>query len=307
MTVSLQTVSAEPSATPKPPPDQQVPSTVSKQACVSKVSPQSTTSITSKPAVQELGPSAVPKSIKNSWSQGVYRTDRAASACPIARDSISNLTTTDSGISSRQSRSQSVLSNRVGGRRLLLSAVPDTANLTPMLRPDAGGSKGRSISVYTNHFLVQIDYDAIVNQYDVEIMLIDRDGKQCPARKDERWKVMQLIAQKKKDFPAVWYDEGKTLYTRELLANITDPIRVQIERDGQMKIFQLNIINLVRQEKMENILKFIKKELRTRPRETVHIIETLFKQRARNELVCIKNQFYSRKQTLDDLRKFLSF
>jgi hypothetical protein len=209
VTVSLQTVSAEPSATPKPPPDQQVPSqpepsTLSKQAWVSKVSPQSTTSITSKPAVQELGPSAVPKSIKNSWSQGAYRTDRAASACPIARDSISNLTTTDSGISSRQSRSQSVSSNRVGGRRLLLSAVPDTANLTPMLRPDAGGSKGRSISVYTNHFLVQIDYDATVNQYDVEIMLIDRDGKQCPARKDERWKVMQLIAQKKKDFPAVW-------------------------------------------------------------------------------------------------------
>jgi hypothetical protein len=73
-----------------------------------------------------------------------------------------------------------------------------------MLRPDAGGSKGRSISVYTNHFLVEIDYDATVNQYDVEIMLIDRDGKQCPARKDERWKVMQLIAEKKKDFPAVW-------------------------------------------------------------------------------------------------------
>ncbi len=96
------------------------------------------------------------------------------------------------------------------------------------------------------------------------------------------------------------------MYTRELLANITDPIRVQIERDGQMKIFQLNIINLVRQEKLENILKFVKKELRTRPREAIHVIETLFKQRARNELVCIKNQFYSRKQTLDDLRKFLS-
>ena len=95
------------------------------------------------------------------------------------------------------------------------------------------------------------------------------------------------------------------MYTRELLPDITEPIRVQIERDNQMRTFQLNIINLVRQEKMENILKFIKRELRTRPREAVRVIETLFKQRARNELICVKNQFYSRKQTLDDLREFL--
>ena len=95
------------------------------------------------------------------------------------------------------------------------------------------------------------------------------------------------------------------MYTRELLPGITEPIRVQIERDNQMRTFQLNIINLVRQEKMENISKFIKRELRTRPREAVRVIETLFKQRARNELICVKNQFYSRKQTLDDLREFL--
>ena len=95
------------------------------------------------------------------------------------------------------------------------------------------------------------------------------------------------------------------MYTRELLPDITEPIRVQIERDNQMKTFQLNIKNLVRQEKMENILKFVKKELRTRPREAIRIIETLFKQRARNELISVKNQFYSRKQTLDDLGKCL--
>ena len=95
------------------------------------------------------------------------------------------------------------------------------------------------------------------------------------------------------------------MYTRELLPDITEPIRVQIQRDNQMRTFQLNIKNLVRQEKMENISKFIKRELRTRPREAVRVIETLFKQRARNELICVKNQFYSRKQTLDDLREFL--
>ncbi|CAF3752243.1 unnamed protein product [Rotaria sordida] len=306
-TAPPQTVSSEPSAVPKPTPDQRAPSqaelsAVPKQAWASKFSPQSTTSVTPKPAAQKSEPSAVPKATANPLSQGAYRTDRAASAYPMARESISSLTTTDSGISLRQSRSQSVISNRGGGgRRFLLSAVPDTANLTPMLRPDAGGSKGRPISIYTNHFPVQIDYNATVNQYDVEIMLIDQDGNQRVARKDERWKVMQLIVQKKKDFPVVWYDEGKTLYTRELLPDITKPIRVQMERDTQMKTFQLTIKNLVRQEMMENILKFVKKQLRTRPREAVRVIETLFKQRARNELVCVKNQFYNRKQTLDDL------
>ncbi|CAF4470917.1 unnamed protein product, partial [Rotaria sp. Silwood2] len=305
---SPETVSPGPSVVPKPTPDQQAPShpepsAVLKQAWGSKFPPQSIVSVTQKPAAQKPEPSTVPKATANPLSQGTYRTDRATSAYPMARESISTLTTTNSGISSRQSRSQSVISNRGGrGRRILLSAVPDTANLTPMLRPDAGGSKGRPISIYTNHFSVKIDYNATVNQYDVEIMLIDQDGNERVARKDERWKVMQLIAQKKKDFPAVWYDEGKTLYTRELLPDITEPIRVQMERDTQRRTFQLTIKNLVRQEKMENILKFVKKELRTRPREAVRVIETLFKQRARNELVCVKNQFYNRKQTLDDLQ-----
>ena len=93
------------------------------------------------------------------------------------------------------------------------------------------------------------------------------------------------------------------MYTRELLPDITKPIGVQIERDGQMRTFQLDIKNLVRQEKMETILRFINKDLRTRPREAVRVIETRFKQRARNELVCVKNQFYNRNQTLDDLSK----
>ncbi|CAF4557350.1 unnamed protein product, partial [Rotaria sp. Silwood2] len=306
---SPQIISPGPSVVPKPTPDQRAPSqpepsAVPKHAWASRFSPQSTASVTPKPAAQKFEPSAIPKATVNPLSQGAYRTDRATSAFPMVRESISSLTTKNSGISSRQSRSQSVISNRGGGggRRLLLSAVPDTANLTPMLRPDAGGSKGRPISIYTNHFPVRIDYDATVNQYDVEIMLIDQYGNQRAARKDERWKVMQLIAQKKKDFPAVWYDEGKTLYTRELLSDITEPIRVPMERDAQMRTFQLTIKNLVRQEKMKNILKFVNKELHTRPREAVRVIETLFKQRARNELVCVKNQFYNRKQMLDDLQ-----
>lgn len=280
-----QTVPVEDAPATKPPPT---------SAWVPKVAPVENVPVTNQPSA-----STVPKPVVNAWSPAYHR---AASAYPMERQSVSSLPTSDSGISSRQTRSQSVVSNQRGRRRFLLSAVPDTANLTPMLRPDTGGSKGRAVSIYTNHFPVKLDFNATVNQYDVDIVLIDRDGKQRPARKDERWKVMQLICSKKKDFPVVWYDEGKTMYTRELLPDITEPIGVQIERDGQMRAFQLNIKNLVRQEQMENILKFIKKDLRTRPREAVRVIETLFKQRARNELVCVKNQYYSRNQTLDDLK-----
>ena len=154
------------------------------------------------PVVNLPQASTVPKPAANPWSQGAHY---AVSGQRMSRQqSISSLPTTDSGISSLVSRSQSAVTYQRFGRRCLLSAVPDTANLAPMLRPDAGGSKGRAISVYTNHFPVKFDFNATVNQYDVDILLIDRDGNHRPARKDERWKVMQLISQKKKDFPIVW-------------------------------------------------------------------------------------------------------
>jgi hypothetical protein len=58
--------------------------------------------------------------------------------------------------------------------------------------------------VYTNHFPVHID-DAIIYQYDIDIVMIDRDGKQRFARKDDRWNVIKFVVNdKKKNFPVVW-------------------------------------------------------------------------------------------------------
>ena len=73
-----------------------------------------------------------------------------------------------------------------------------------------------------------------------------------------------------------------------------------------MKTFQLEILNLVRQEKLGNIQEFVQRKLRTRPRESVRIIETLLKQTARNDLVAVRNQFYNRNQNLDDLSECLA-
>ena len=97
------------------------------------------------------------------------------------------------------------------------------------------------------------------------------------------------------------YDEGKTLYTRELLPDMTEPIMVKLERGDETNTYLLKILNLVRQEKIQKISDFIQKKTTIRPRETVRIIEILFKQQARNELVAVRNQFYDRNQVLDDL------
>ncbi|UJR13192.1 hypothetical protein I4U23_000214 [Adineta vaga] len=185
--------------------------------------------------------------------------------------------------------------------RYICSAVPNTAVLTPIRRPENGGTSGNEFLVYTNHFKVDIG-DATINQYDVDIITMDARGKPRPVRKDERWEVIKRIGEENKNFPVVWYDEGKTLYTRESLAHFTEPIKVNMRRGDETKTYQLNIINLVRQDKISNIVDFIQKKTTIRPRETVRIIEILFKQRARNDLICVRNQFYNRNQILDDLK-----
>ncbi|CAF3650729.1 unnamed protein product [Rotaria sordida] len=171
--------------------------------------------------------SVVPKS---TWvsSSGA---ERSSSAFPTLNESMRNLSINAASTSAKDFRSQSV--RQVIRRRELCSAVPDLAVLTPVHRPDEGGSKGQKISVYTNHFRVNIN-DAVIYQYDIDIVTVGRDV-------------------------------------------------------------------LVRQDRIRNIYDFIEKKINNRPRETVRIIETLFTQRARNDLIAIRNQYYDRRRQLDDL------
>jgi len=97
------------------------------------------------------------------------------------------------------------------------------------------------------------------------------------------------------------YDEGKTLYSREILPELVLPIQIKLKKDDEIKTFQLNKLDLVRQDRTQSIHDFIQNKVNIRPREPVRIIETLFKQRARNDLICIRNQFYDRRRQLDDL------
>lgn len=91
------------------------------------------------------------------------------------------------------------------------------------------------------------------------------------------------------------------MYTRSLLPDLTQPIQITMKKGDETKIYRLKILDLVRQEKIQDLFDFIAKKTLTRPREAIRIIEILFKQRARNELVTVRNQFYNRNQILDDL------
>jgi uncharacterized protein YfkK (UPF0435 family) len=232
----------------------------------------------------------------------VIPTERSSSAFPTPREAMEKLSI-DPSTSQPTVRSQSARpTNR---RSYLHSAVPESAVLIPVRRPDQSGSAGKIVNVYTNHFRVKIS-DDIINQYDVEIFMIGRDKKPRLARKDERWETVQRIAKREKGFPIIWYDEGKTIYTKELLTDFTKPLQITFQMNNEEKTFQFHVINLVRQEKIRDIYDFIEKKTSIRPRESIRIIETLFKQRARNDLIAIRNQFYDRKQKLDDLGRKLS-
>jgi hypothetical protein len=154
------------------------------------------------PAQASAEASTVRKPAWGQSSQNSVPVARSSSAFPVLNESMRSLSVDTASSSAKEPRSQSV---RQGNRRrVICSAVPDTAVLTPIRRPDDGGSKGQTISVYTNHFRVDID-DAVVNQYDIDIALIDRDGRPRLARKDDRWNVIKsVINDKKKNFPAVW-------------------------------------------------------------------------------------------------------
>ncbi|UJR07552.1 hypothetical protein I4U23_011840 [Adineta vaga] len=250
---------------------------------------------------QSRGPaSTVPKSAWNNPPSGAATTtttaaQRSQSEYPTPTEGMTNLSLQTEATAGTRSKTAGPLN-----RRILHSVVPDSAVLTPIRRPDQEGKAGQPVQIYVNHFRVSID-DAIINQYDIEISMIRRDGKLCAARKNERWETLQQLAKREKNFPIVWYDEGKNLYTRELLTDFTKPLRIKLNIDDEEKLFEFKVLNLVRQEKIRDIFDFINGKTNIRPRDPIRVIETLFKQTIRNDLVCIRNKFYSRRQKLVDL------
>jgi hypothetical protein len=165
---------------------------------------------------------------------------------------------------------------------------------------------GQRIELYTNHFRIEFSKHAkesLLYQFDVDVELLMRDGSWRSSRKDERLQVLKTIVEREK-FPLVWYDEGKNLYAME---NLTLTLKKEyqceiVHRKTERKNrFRFLLINLVKTFELKNIFDFVEKRVACRPHDPIRILETLFKQTQRAEMITIKNQSYPKQQRLDDL------
>ncbi|CAF0781179.1 unnamed protein product [Rotaria sp. Silwood1] len=187
-------------------------------------------------------------------------------------------------------------------RHSIRSAVPDTSVITMAKRPDRGGTAGQQLQLYTNHFKCHIPQTLKCHQYDIELEVANRDGTWRPAKKDDRFFILKKIIDRE-NFPFVWYDEGKSLYSTELLVDFKNQYEIMIKdkKSDREQIYRLLLINLVKSYDIQVLWDFIENKIPIRPRDPIRILETLLKQTTRATMVSVKNQFYDRHQQLDDL------
>ncbi|CAF3810043.1 unnamed protein product [Rotaria sp. Silwood1] len=70
---------------------------------------------------------------------------------------------------------------------------------------------------------------------------------------------------------------------------------------GQTNRFRFLILNLVKIYTLKKIIDFIQKRISIEPHDLVKILDILFKQTKRSDIITIKNQSYRKHQRLDDL------
>jgi len=181
-------------------------------------------------------------------------------------------------------------------------AIPENEVFSMAKRPDQGGTAGRSINLFTNHFRCHLPEKLQCFQYDIELEVENRDGGWRPAKRDDRFPVLTRIIERE-NFPLVWFDEGKTLYSIETLDRFEKQYEILLKdtKTTREQHFRFQILNLVKTYDIQSLWDFIENRLVIRPRDPIRVLETLLKQRTRTSMVCVKNQFYDRQQTLDDL------
>jgi hypothetical protein len=165
---------------------------------------------------------------------------------------------------------------------------------------------GQRIEVLTNHFKIEFTEKVesiIVYQFDVDVEILMRDGSWRSCKRDERFQVMKTIIERE-EFPLVWYDQGKNLYSKQNLS-LTLKKEYQCEiihkKTNRTNRFRFLLINLVKTYDLKTIFDFIQRKISLRPHDQVRILETLFKQTQKSEMIVINNQSYPKNQRLDDL------
>lgn len=191
-------------------------------------------------------------------------------------------------------------------RPQIRSAVPISQLTNIIQRPSQSGRAGQRIEVYTNHFKINFSKQAnetILYQFDVDVEILMRDGSWRSCKKDERLQVLRTIIEQE-HFPLVWYDEGKNLYAIEnLTLNFKKEYQCEItnQKTDRRNKYRFLLINLVKTYELKSIFDFMQRRLAIKPHDPVRILETLFKQTQRYDMVTIKNQSYPKHQRLDDL------
>jgi hypothetical protein len=150
-------------------------------------------------------------------------------------------------------------------REAIRSAVPDTAIISIAKRPDQGGTgiysfesnwslkivsllqAGHELKLYTNHFKCNIPQTLKCHQYDIELEAANRDGTWRIAKKDDRFFILKKIIEREQ-FPFVWYDEGKSLYSIELLVGFKNQYEILIKdkKSNREQKYRLLLIKLVK-------------------------------------------------------------
>ncbi len=116
-------------------------------------------------------------------------------------------------------------------------------------------SAGQKLQMYTNHFKCNIPRTLKCHQYDIELEAANRDGTWRPAKKDDRFFVLKKIIDRE-NFPFVWYDEGKSLYSIELLVGFKNQYEIMIKdkKSDREQKYRLLIINLVKSYDIQVII-----------------------------------------------------
>ena len=85
-----------------------------------------------------------------------------------------------------------------------------------------------------------------------------------------------------------------TLRKKEYQCEVND------KNTGQTKRFRL-FLNLVKTYRLKTLFDLIQKQNSIKPHDRIKILESLFKQTQRSDMITIKNQSYRKHQHLDDL------
>ncbi|CAF3956451.1 unnamed protein product [Rotaria sp. Silwood1] len=146
----------------------------------------------------------------------------------------------------------------------------------------------------------QQDQIPVVNQYTVHVNVFKCDKwYNANKRQHNLFETIQKTFSNKKLIihQYVCFDDGNFLYSRELLLNKVKTYEIIIKNE----LYQLDIKDMSDHVTVADMWQFVRsKTPYKRSQDLIRMFETLLKQTIRSYIVCIRNQFFEKNQTLYD-------